>query len=69
MTSEQLRLYSISPDRVGIVTTFDGIPIQEGEIAGTIIPDHDNFKILKNSLTGVDGEACRNKFSCLVLGT
>jgi uncharacterized membrane protein YqiK len=44
MTTEQLRLYTISPDRVGIVTTFDGIPIEEGEIAGTIIPAHDNFQ-------------------------
>jgi uncharacterized membrane protein YqiK len=52
MTSEQLRLYSISPDRVGIVTTFDGIPIQEGEIAGSIIPDHDNFQNSQKFING-----------------
>lgn len=44
MTAEQLRLYNLSPDRVGIVTTFDGIPIEGGEIAGAIIPAHDNFQ-------------------------
>ena len=52
MAPEQLRLYSISPDRVGIVTTFDGIPIQEGEIAGMIIPDHDNFQNAQKFIKG-----------------
>jgi uncharacterized membrane protein YqiK len=44
MTAEQLKLYRIAPDKVGIVTTFDGVPIQDGEIAGPIIPNHDNFQ-------------------------
>ncbi|MGL5065551.1 MAG: SPFH domain-containing protein [Microcoleus sp.] len=44
MTPEQLKLCKISPDKVGIVTTYDGIPIQDGEIAGPIIPNHDNFQ-------------------------
>jgi uncharacterized membrane protein YqiK len=44
MTPEQLKLCKISPDKVGIVTTYDGVPIQDGEIAGPIVPNHDNFQ-------------------------
>ncbi len=52
MTPEQLRLYRISPDKVGIVTTFDGISIEEGEIAGAIIPGHDNFQNAQKFING-----------------
>jgi uncharacterized membrane protein YqiK len=44
MTAPQLRIYQVSADKVGIVTTLDGIPIQPGEIAGAVIADHDNFQ-------------------------
>ncbi len=40
----QLHVYSVQPDAVGIVTTLDGRPIDPGEIAGEMIPDHDNFQ-------------------------
>jgi uncharacterized membrane protein YqiK len=52
MKPELLRLYSISPDKVGIVTTFDGISIEEGEIAGPIIPHHDNFQNVQKFIDG-----------------
>jgi uncharacterized membrane protein YqiK len=39
-----LEVHSIEPDMVGIVTTLDGAPIQSGEIAGPVIPGHDNFQ-------------------------
>lgn len=52
MTPEQLRLYRIAPDKVGIVTTFDGISIEEGEIAGAIIPGHDNFQNAQKFING-----------------
>jgi len=51
MTAEQLKLYRIAPDKVGIVTTFDGVPIQDGEIAGPIIPNHDNFQNTQKFIT------------------
>jgi len=41
---QQLHVSRIEPDKVGIVTTLDGRPIDEGEIAGPIVPDHDNFQ-------------------------
>ena len=52
MKPEQLRVYSVSPDKVGIITTFDGVPIEEGEIAGPIIPDHDNFQNAQKFING-----------------
>jgi uncharacterized membrane protein YqiK len=44
MSPQQLRVFSIAPDRVGIVTTLDGAPIEEGAIAGPVIVNHDNFQ-------------------------
>ncbi|OCQ91085.1 band 7 protein [Oscillatoriales cyanobacterium USR001] len=44
MTPEQLRVYAIKPDRVGIVATLDGTPIEGGEIAGPVISGHENFQ-------------------------
>ena len=44
MDPEDLMVYSVEPDKVGIVTTKDGIPIEEGEIAGPAVPGHDNFQ-------------------------
>jgi len=44
MYSNAFNVYQVSPDMVGIVTTLDGIPIENGEIAGAIIPEHDNFQ-------------------------
>ncbi|MEH2250296.1 SPFH domain-containing protein [Nostoc sp.] len=44
MTPEQLRVYSLPSDKVGIVTTLDGMPIPGGEIAGPIIEGHNNFQ-------------------------
>jgi len=40
----QLRVYAVQSDAVGIVTTLDGRPIDPGEIAGELVPDHDNFQ-------------------------
>jgi uncharacterized membrane protein YqiK len=44
MTRGDLQVYSIGPDMVGIVTTLDGKPIPEGEIAALYLPGHDNFQ-------------------------
>jgi uncharacterized membrane protein YqiK len=34
----------IGSNTVGIVTTFDGVPLDGGEIAGATIPNHNNFQ-------------------------
>ncbi|MEZ4670416.1 MAG: SPFH domain-containing protein [Anaerolineae bacterium] len=51
MDSDDLLVYQIEPDMVGIVTTLDGAPIDEGEIAGLYIPGHDNFQNAQAFLT------------------
>lgn len=52
MRPEDLLVYSLSPDMVGIITTLDGAPIDEGEIAGQAVPGHDNFQIAQAFLDG-----------------
>ena len=52
MSSEQLLLQRIEPDKVGIVTTLDGRPIENGEIAGPLIVNHDNFQNAQAFLEG-----------------
>ena len=42
--ASSLRILSVERDRVGIVTTLDGAPIRDGEIAGPLLPGHDNFQ-------------------------
>jgi uncharacterized membrane protein YqiK len=44
MSAGQLQLHHVEPDKVGIVTALDGRPIEPGEIAGPLIPNHDNFQ-------------------------
>ncbi len=52
MAARQLQVYRVEPDKVGIVTTLDGAPIEEGEIAGPVIPGHDNFQNAQKFLDG-----------------
>ncbi|MBL8131308.1 MAG: flotillin family protein [Anaerolineae bacterium] len=44
MDSGDLSVYSVEPDMVGIVTSLDGKPIPEGEIAALFLPGHENFQ-------------------------
>jgi uncharacterized membrane protein YqiK len=44
MRPEQLHIYEIAAEKVGIVTTLDGSPIAAGEIAGRSITGHNNFQ-------------------------
>jgi uncharacterized membrane protein YqiK len=44
MDAAELHVYHVEPDMVGIVTTLDGRPIDPGEIAGPVLPGHDNFQ-------------------------
>lgn len=39
-----LQILAVEPDRVGIVTTLDGAPIEQGEMAGPIVGTHNNFQ-------------------------
>ena len=44
MTPEQLHVFRVESDMVGIVTALDGKPIEAGEIAGPSVPGHENFQ-------------------------
>lgn len=44
MKSEDLRVYIVDSDHIGIVTTLDGIPLPEGEIAAPIVEGHEKFQ-------------------------
>ncbi|MEG4030355.1 MULTISPECIES: SPFH domain-containing protein [unclassified Microcoleus] len=52
MQPSEFQLYKLAPDRVGIANVLDGIPIDEGEIAGPIIPGHDNFQKAQSFIKG-----------------
>lgn len=39
-----LTVTSISTDKVGIVTTLDGKPLPQGDLAGPVVPGHDSFQ-------------------------
>src|SRR6185295_14952132 len=52
MVSDQLLLKHVMSDMVGIATTLDGRPIEAGEIAGPVIPGHDNFQNAQAFLNG-----------------
>jgi uncharacterized membrane protein YqiK len=48
MTPDLLQVHRVTPDRVGVVTTLDGQPIEAGEIAGPVVPGHENFQNTQN---------------------
>jgi uncharacterized membrane protein YqiK len=52
MYAQDLQVYQIEADQVGIVTTQDGLPIAEGEIAGPVIAEHNNFQDAQIFLDG-----------------
>ncbi len=52
MAPEQLTLQRVESDKVGIVTTLDGQPIEAGEIAGPVVAGHGNFQDAQAFLDG-----------------
>lgn len=44
MKPEELRVYKVDSDKIGIVTTNDGQPRPDNEIAGSVIPGHNKFQ-------------------------
>ena len=45
MVPEDLQVYQMPPDRVGIVTVLDGHPIPAGDLAGPMVAGHDSFQL------------------------
>jgi uncharacterized membrane protein YqiK len=48
----EFEVYKLAPEGIGIVTVLDGVPIDEGEIAGPIIPGHNNFQKAQSFIKG-----------------
>ncbi len=44
MEPNKLKIYQIKSEQVGIITALDGLAIEEGEIAGSVVTGHDNFQ-------------------------
>ncbi len=44
LSREQLLVFRVPADRVGIVTTLDGRPIPAGDLAGPSVPGHERFQ-------------------------
>lgn len=44
LSADQLQVYRVSADRIGIVTALDGRPIPAGDLAGPIVHGHDSFQ-------------------------
>jgi uncharacterized membrane protein YqiK len=55
MMPQQLHVYQVATDQVGIVTTLDGHPIAKGEIAARNVEGHNNFQNIKDFMA-VDGQ-------------
>lgn len=56
LTYEQLEVFRVPSDRVGIVTTLDGRPITPGDLAGPIVAGHDSYQ---KSQAFIDAGGCR----------
>ncbi|MEO8840804.1 MAG: SPFH domain-containing protein [Kofleriaceae bacterium] len=44
LSAEQLYVFRVPSDRVGIITALDGRPITAGDLAGPIVTGHDSFQ-------------------------
>ncbi|WP_256559586.1 SPFH domain-containing protein [Myxococcus dinghuensis] len=56
MSAEDLEVFDLGPDKVGIVTTLDGRPIPPGDLAGAPVEGHDSFQSAQRFL---DEGGCR----------
>jgi uncharacterized membrane protein YqiK len=52
MRHDDLKVHTVDTNTVGIVTTLDGLAIEEGEIAGPVIQDHNNFQNAQQFISG-----------------
>jgi uncharacterized membrane protein YqiK len=56
MSPNDLRVYQVQPERIGIVTALDGRPIAAGDLAGPIVPGHESFQ---RGQAFIDAGGCR----------
>jgi uncharacterized membrane protein YqiK len=56
LTADQLYVYSVPADRVGVITALDGRPIPSGDLAGPAVRGHDSFQ---RAQAFIDNGGCR----------
>ncbi len=56
MLPDELRVFHVPPDRVGIVTVLDGKPVPAGDLAGPVAARHDSFQ---SPQAFIDAGGCR----------
>ncbi|NVB82743.1 MAG: flotillin family protein [Kofleriaceae bacterium] len=56
LSFDQLAVFRVPSDRVGIITALDGKPIPAGDLAGPSVPDHDSFQ---RGQAFIDNGGCR----------
>jgi uncharacterized membrane protein YqiK len=56
LAREQLAVFRVPSDRVGIITVLDGRPIPAGDLAGPIVTGHDSFQ---RAQAFIDAGGCR----------
>lgn len=56
LAADQLHVFRVPADRVGIVTVLDGRPIAMGDLAGPIVTGHDGFQ---RAQAFIDAGGCR----------
>ncbi|MEO8701276.1 MAG: SPFH domain-containing protein [Kofleriaceae bacterium] len=61
---EQLEVFRVPSDRVGIVTTLDGRPITAGDLAGPIVEGHDSFQ---SAQAFIEAGGCRGLQEAVLL--
>jgi uncharacterized membrane protein YqiK len=64
MNPEQLKVFTIGPERVGIVTVLDGRPIAAGDLAGPPTAGHDSFQ---RGQAFIDAGGCRGLQEAVLL--
>jgi uncharacterized membrane protein YqiK len=64
LTADQLAVFRVPADRVGIVTALDGRPIPAGDLAGPIVRDHDSFQ---RAQAFIDAGGCRGLQEAVLL--
>ena len=56
LAPEQLTVFRVPSDRVGIITCLDGKPITVGDLAGPVVAGHDSFQ---SAQAFIDAGGCR----------
>lgn len=64
LAAEQLAVFRVPSDRVGIVTALDGRPIPAGDLAGPIVADHGSFQ---HAQAFIEAGGCRGLQEAVLL--